>query len=241
MRASDVSGCVAVQARQLAVETDWLLGLAGSWPAIVGVVGWVDLRAAGLADQLEQWRDQPLLKGFRHVVIDEDDPDFLEHSDVTAGIAELGRHGYSYDLLVLPHQLPGAARLAQRFPGQQFVLDHAGLPDIRGGGHAQWAESLAALASLDNVTMKLSALDFRADWDSWAAADLAPYLDSAFELFGSSRLMMASNWPVCTLSSTYAGTLAVVAEYVSRLTASEQSDVRFATARRTYRIEGALA
>ncbi len=40
-----VASLVAVQARQVEEETDFLLGLADAHPFIRGVVGWVDLRA----------------------------------------------------------------------------------------------------------------------------------------------------------------------------------------------------
>ena len=41
-----IGGSVAVQARASEAETDFLLGLASSNPWILGVVGWIDLRAA---------------------------------------------------------------------------------------------------------------------------------------------------------------------------------------------------
>lgn len=121
-------------------------------------------------------------------------------------------------------------------PQQQFILDHAGLPDIRGGEHARWATALHPLAGCPNVAVKLSALDFRADWQRWKPSDLRPYLDTALELFGPSRLMIGSNWPVCTVSASYLRTLRALLDYLSKLTPSEQAEIRAGTVKRCYSI-----
>jgi L-fuconolactonase len=233
MRDSEVTGCVAVQARQLPIENAWLLDLAASWPSIQAVVGWIDLCALDLGLQLDGLADQPLLKGFRHVVIDEPG-NYLDRADVRSGIGELGRRGYLYEFLVLPHQLGQATDIARQLPSQQFVLDHAGLPDIRAGAHADWADGMRALAACANVNVKLSALDFRARWHEWTEADLLPYLETTLELFGSNRIMMGSNWPVCTLSSTYSRSVAAIVNFTDALSASERDAVLTTTARQTY-------
>ena len=46
-----ISGSVAVQARQSLAESRWLLELADRHRFVRGVVGWVDLRGAGLVDE----------------------------------------------------------------------------------------------------------------------------------------------------------------------------------------------
>src|SRR5690606_17475045 len=61
--ASGVSGCVAVQADQSEAETLFLLELAEKHSFIRGVVGWVDLQAADVADRLAYFSKYPKLKG----------------------------------------------------------------------------------------------------------------------------------------------------------------------------------
>ncbi|HEY8954355.1 amidohydrolase family protein [Chitinophaga sp.] len=63
-----VHGCIAVQADQSADETAFLLALADQHDFIKGVVGWADLRAANISEQLEQYAVHPKLKGFRLIV-----------------------------------------------------------------------------------------------------------------------------------------------------------------------------
>lgn len=73
MRTAGVDGVVAVQARTLADETDFLLGLADQCPEVLGVVGWADLGAADLEPRLRAWCAHPAFKGLRHILQDEAD------------------------------------------------------------------------------------------------------------------------------------------------------------------------
>src|SRR5690349_11532850 len=68
-----LDGSIAVQARQTLEETEWLLKLAGHYPFIKGVVGWVDLRAKDVEKQLSAFVSDPKFVGVRHVVQDEPD------------------------------------------------------------------------------------------------------------------------------------------------------------------------
>ena len=54
MRAAGVEGVVAVQARTLVEETDFLLKVADSHPEVLGVVGWADLAARADDGQPQQ-------------------------------------------------------------------------------------------------------------------------------------------------------------------------------------------
>jgi L-fuconolactonase len=77
------------------------------------------------------------------------------------------------------------------------------LPDVRGKALQPWASRLRALAAFENVTCKLSGLDLMAAWHAWDPAEFAPFLEVALQAFGPERLMVASNWPVCTVSGSY--------------------------------------
>ncbi|MDB4293648.1 amidohydrolase, partial [Maribacter sp.] len=59
-----IDGCVAVQADQTLQETDFLLGLAAQNDFIKGVVGWVDLRAENIDEQLEEYHQHKKMKGW---------------------------------------------------------------------------------------------------------------------------------------------------------------------------------
>lgn len=217
LRAHNLDGCVAVQARQSLEESRWLLELAEGASIIRGVVGWMDLCSPKVAEELNQFARQPRFVGVRHVVQDEPDDAFMLRQDFQRGIGMLRRFGLTYDLLIFPRQLPAAIALAKRFPDQPFVLDHLAKPRIKDGALAPWREHIRQLAMLPNVSCKVSGMVTEADWQHWRADDFKPYLDVAFEAFGPDRLMFGSDWPVCLLAGSYERVFEVVQNYVGRL------------------------
>ena len=125
-------GTIAVQARQIVEETEWLLALADRHAFIRGVVGWVDLRSSEVEAQIARFGANPKLVGVRHVVHDEPDEDFMLSPEFRRGIACLGPAGLTYDLLLRPPHLRAAIRLVDEFKDQPFVLDHIGKPQVGG-------------------------------------------------------------------------------------------------------------
>jgi L-fuconolactonase len=236
MASVGVDACVAVQARQTLEETRWLLALADAHRFIAGVVGWVDLQSSDARAQLEAFGDHPKLVGIRHIVQSEPDDRFMLRSSFGAGLALLEEFGLAYDLLVYSRHLPVAAELADRFPALRFVLDHLGKPGIRAGAIETWARDLRALASRPNVWAKVSGLVTEADWREWTAHSLRPYLDVAFDCFGAERLMIGSDWPVCTVAADYPRTMRVVVDYMADRPANERDAVLGGTAQRFWNL-----
>lgn len=237
LQAAGFDGSIAVQARQTLAETEWLLSLADAHPQIKGVVGWVDLRSPELRHQLERFRKHHRLVGVRHVVQDEPDDQFMLRPEFRSGIGELQAFGLTYDLLLFPKHLPVAAKLVAEFPDQPFVLDHLAKPEIRDRRLSPWREDLQRLAQFPNVWCKLSGMVTEAQWGQWRADDFKPYLDAAFECFGAQRLMIGSDWPVCTVSGDYRATMRLVTEYVEQLTPAERDLVLGGNAGSFYGIE----
>jgi L-fuconolactonase len=237
LSANSFDGSIAVQARQNLEETRWLLELSDAHPTIRGVVGWVDLRSDDLANQLAAFSQHPRLVGVRHVVHDELDDNFMLRPEFRRGIAQLREFGLTYDLLLFPKHLPMAARLVAEFPGQSFVLDHIAKPLIADRVISPWREDLQALADFPNVTCKISGMVTEARWQQWQPEDFHPYLDAVFAAFGPERLMVGSDWPVCTLSAGYASTMAIVTNYVQQFAESTQAAILGGNCARIYGIQ----
>lgn len=225
LRAAAIDSTVAVQARQILDETRWLLELAAQYPFIKGVVGWVDLLSPQLREQLEQFAPDPKLCGVRHVVHDEPDDQFMLGEDFVRGIGLLAEFDLTYDLLLFPKHLPVACELVSMFPEQPFVLDHIAKPFIKTGQVSPWDADLRRLAAVPNVFCKVSGMVTEADWKAWKPADFRPYLDIVFEAFGTKRVMLGSDWPVCTVAGTYPEVMQLAFDYVAQLSETEQANV----------------
>ncbi len=217
-----IDGCVAVQTRQTEEETNTLLSFADQYRFIKGVVGWIDLQV-NIVERLQYYRRFPKLKGFRHIVQAEQDPDFLQRPAFRNGIRQLKTGNYTYDILIYPHQLNSAAELVAAFSAQRFVLDHMAKPYIKKGLITGWKEDISKLAAFDNVWCKISGLVTEADWKNHTPQDIFPYIEIAFEAFGIDRVMFGSDWPVCLVAVSYENVLEVVEMYFNKLTQLEKS------------------
>jgi len=230
------AGSVVVQVRQTLEETRWLLELAEDNPFILGVVGWVDLRSPRLYQDLQSFAGKSKLVGIRHIVQSEPD-DFLLDADFLRGISVLQEFDLAYDLLIYTKHLPLAAEFVKRFPRQRFVLDHLAKPPIRSRAIDLWARGMRELASFPNLHAKVSGLVTEADWRGWKPEDLRPYLDVAFESFGAKRLMIGSDWPVCTVAASYGQVVNLVKDYMSSYTAEDREAVFGGNAANFWRLQ----
>ncbi|HEX4283839.1 MAG TPA: amidohydrolase family protein [Terracidiphilus sp.] len=235
LKKNGLDGSIAVQARQSLEETRWLLDLARENDFIRGVVGWVDLRSPQLNDRLDEFAGDTKLVGVRHVVQDEPDDQFMLQPEFRHGIAQLARYGLVYDLLLHPRHLPIAVELVREFPAQSFVLDHIAKPPIAAGTLETWSRDIRALAQFPNVACKLSGMVTEARWHAWKQDDFTPYLDVVAESFGPSRLMIGSDWPVCTLSADYETTMQIVRDRIAGLSAEDQDAILGGNCARIYR------
>ena len=238
-----IAGSIVVQTVADIGETEELLDLAGTAPLVQGVVGYVDVAAADVGEQLDRLLASPSgssLVGIRSLVQDEPDPDWLARPTVVAGLREIARRDLVYDLLIRSDQLDAAAGAARAVDGR-FVLDHLAKPDIAFGGWEPWAAGLATLANCENVTAKLSGLVTEANWTTWSVADLQPYVDHALEVFGPGRLLFGTDWPVCLLAASYTQVVGAAHELIQRLTLDERTDILGRTATATYRLDNFAA
>ena len=211
---NDFDGSVAVQTRQTLEETRWLLELAAASPRILGVVGWVDLRSPDAHSQLRSFAGNPKLVGVRHIVQAEPDDRFLLQPDFLRGISLLEEFDLAYDILIYTRHLPVAAEFVEKFPRQRFVLDHMAKPPIKTGEIDLWEDGIRQLAAFPNICCKVSGLVTEADWHHWTPEQIRPYLDVVFDAFGSQRLMIGSDWPVCLVAGEYGRVMDVVKDYV---------------------------
>lgn len=233
---NQIDGCIAVQAAQDDNETEFLLKLAAENDFIKGVVGWVDLQTHDLADRLESYRGREFLKGFRHVLQGEP-AEYMLRPAFVQGVRMLHRYGYTYDILIFPNQLPSAEKLVAQCPEQRFVLDHLAKPYIKAGAIDAWKKDLNALAGHNNISCKLSGLITEADYQTWTYEQLLPYLDAAFEVFGTDRLMFGSDWPVCLVAGAYAGVIGIVEKYTAGFSEDEKAKIFGLNAMRFYGVD----
>jgi L-fuconolactonase len=236
LRDSSIDATIAVQARQSMEETDWLLALADEHNWIAGVVGWIPLADPAIEETLQQFALKPKLKGVRHVLQGEPDA-YMSREDFNAGVAKLSQYDLTYDLLVLERQLPAAIAFVDRHPSQPIVLDHLAKPLIAMQEFEPWRTNIRELARRPHLCCKLSGMVTEADFADWTIDHLRPYVETAIEAFGPDRLLFGSDWPVCTVASSYSCWAATAAELLGGLSITERDAVFGSNATRFYGLE----
>jgi L-fuconolactonase len=234
LEANGIEGTVAVQARQVVEETEALLAMAKEYDFIRGVVGWLDLRSPNVEAQLERLKDRAKMVGVRHVVQDEPDEKFVLREDFMRGIGKLKAYDLVYDILIFPHQLAATIELVKRFPDQVFILDHIAKPYIKDKQMSPWESDIKKLASFENVSCKMSGMVTEADRHNWSAEDFRPYMEVVLEAFGTKRLTIGSDWPVCTLAGEYGRVMSIAADFIAQLSENEQKAIWEENPRRIY-------
>ncbi|WP_298537407.1 amidohydrolase [uncultured Algibacter sp.] len=222
---NNVDGCVALQADQTTIETDFLIQLSKENDFIKGIVGWVDLRSDAVDGDLDKYSDFNSVKGFRHVVQGESDHNFLLRDNFLNGISLLEKKNFTYDILIFPHQLGATLEFVKRFPHQKFVIDHIAKPYIKDGFYDGWATLMQEVSKQENVYCKVSGMITEADFKTWKPEQIKPYMNLVFESFGTNRVMFGSDWPVCLVAGNYKKVKDIVTNYISELSQNEQDDI----------------
>jgi L-fuconolactonase len=218
-------------------EVAWVEGLARAEPRIAAIVAFACMNDGARArEALAALAARPLVRGVRHLLQDDPDPDLCRRPAFVEGVREVGRQGLCFEICARESQLAGALYLVQACPGTRFVLDHGGKPEIRSGRLDPWRAHVEALAALPNVACKLSGLVTEAGALGGRIEALQPYVDHLVAAFGPDRLIFGSDWPVlsATPGCTYRGWLALAHDLLRSLSHGARDAVFSANARRIY-------
>ena len=247
MQTAGVDACMAVQARCVSEETDYLLSLASQDPGLIGVVGWMDFNHPQMREQVAAWAQHPKLCGFRHILQDEPSVSaWVNQAAVAQGLRLLQQQQLSYDVLVFAHQLSEVQDFCQQHDQHWLVLDHVAKPNLKTPDAAQdaaWFAQLKHMARLPHVMCKLSGLVTETNWQRGLHdADVSAIhqrFDQALSVFGAQRLMYGSDWPVCELAASYARVHGIAQDWANtRLSSDEQAAFWSGNAMRCYGLTG---
>ena len=219
--AAGIDAVVLVQASETVAETLRLLRLSEHDPLVAAVVGWADVKADDFDDQLDRFQQYPKFRGIRALPAWMPDNRWLVQPSVKAGLRKLVARGLCLDLLINTVNLPSLLQLLVEMPELNVVINHGARPPVMTGEVEPWTSLMRAVAETTEADVKLSGLIERAGVD-WTKESLAPFVTVLLDAYGPSRILFASNWPVCTIMGTYTGWRVVVSEILDDLGVSDQ-------------------
>ena len=182
-------------------------------------------------------------------------PHLYRRAEFRAGLTRLTRLGLSLDAWVFHPQLGEVAELARAHPDANIILGHVG--GVLGYGpytgrqkevFTAWKASLAEVARCPNTSLKLggmmmrlAAYDYRTQPKPPTSAELAelwrPYFETGIELFGPSRCLFESNFPVDKMGIGWAPLWNALKRIAAGASPAEKQAMFAGTARRVYRLE----
>jgi predicted TIM-barrel fold metal-dependent hydrolase len=205
----------------------------------------------------------PRLRGIRHIVAHDRDypglvasrPGIMRDSAFRAAFARLASHDLSFDVWLMHPQLAELAELAADFSDTRIILNHLGTPMgigryANGGaeGFEEWRRGLALVARQPNVMLKLGGLNMgltglAAPMDTsrpWTSEQMARaqsrHVRAAIDLFGPSRCMFESNFPVDRMAASATVLWNSFKLMAAEFSASEKAALFHDTAARGYRL-----
>lgn len=237
LRENAVSQSVLIQAAPTREETTFLLSLAKESAFVAGVVGWVDMSARDAPSQIDELSGNPYCLGLRPMIQDIDDTDWMLSPMLEPAFISMVERGLSFDALVCPRHLKNLWVLASRYPDLRIVINHCAKPNIASREFVDWAADMELLARRENVFCKFSGLVTEARNDSESIVEeLSIYTNFIVDVFGCSKLMWGSDWPVVTSVMSYSQWLTCAQELVADLSLTEQKRIFSETAKEFYRL-----
>jgi len=190
----------------------------------------------GFMAHLDALAAHPKVKGLRRIL--HTGPDEIgQGKTFIENVGRLTGYGLSFDVCVLARQLPVAINLASKCPNVSFVLDHCGVPDVKGQSLHPWRDHILELSKFPNVSCKISGLVAYADPANWKAADLHPIVEHVIESFGWDRVMFGSDWPVCNLTASFTKWVETLLTLTHSAGEANQRKLFRENAMRIYRLE----
>ncbi len=193
-------------------------------PTVTVAQAWLD--AGDVAQVLEQQAAFDFVRSVRHKPRANKTPGDASPGGITdarwrAGFAQLAGNGLRFDLQTPWWHLAEAAQLAADYPGTTIILNHTGLPSDRSAeGIAGWKKAMTTLAAQPNVKVKISGLGQAGQ--AWTPAANGDIVRTVIDLFGTSRCMFASNFPVDSLCATFPTIFGGFREIVRDFSAEDQ-------------------
>jgi len=181
-----------------------VLDLAKDHPIVRGFVGHLEPGKPEFRGNLARFARNPLFRGIR--LGEQQLHAALSDAAVLTDLQRLADAELSLDALGSGPMLVDVARLSDRIPNLRIVVDHLPFDSSKG--------SLQELRGRPRVFAKVSGVlrSVNGQVPEHAAA-YRRELDELWNVFSESRVIFASNWPVCERFGSYETVLQVAREY----------------------------
>ncbi|MDK6787831.1 amidohydrolase family protein [Actinotignum timonense] len=205
-------------------------------------VGHAILKDPQVQGTLEELAEIPIVRGVRNKpgqsdspVSAESNPSLLTDPQWQKGYAALRAVGFSFDLQVAWWHMTEAKTVLEQNPDIPLIINHSGLPaDRHPDMIAGWVRALDFMAQYPQVSIKISGIGLKVQ--PWTVENNRPIVERITEIFGTERIMFASNFPVDSIAGSFADIWNGFREITSGWSQAEQRAAYAENAVRIYRL-----
>lgn len=200
------------------LEIDWIESQAN---LPIRTIGCVDLCTSQteFSNAISELTQRSSMVGVRHIFDDQLDA-IISHPNTLSNLKTLESAGLLFELQFDASDEAAVDKvvvLLKQLPNLTVVLNHQGLGSAAFSGEQKqhWLIGLTKLAELPKLYVKCSGFEMLDR--AFTAETLQQTLEQLVRLFGPGRVMMASNYPLITLSMSYEAYWLLVVESVRKV------------------------
>ena len=185
-------------------EIDWL---EGSVSLALRTIACADLnqRENEFEHNVRVLAERESCVGVRHIM-DQQASTLLKNKLCLHNLSQLAKHDMLFELQFNVADTPAVNALLNYYEHSQsiprIVINHLGMPRYNAQNDADWLHNLKRLSALPNIFIKISGWEMSEHKVGMEQIEM--YVHSVFEYWDKTRIMMASNFPVCLMRTSYA-------------------------------------
>lgn len=169
-------------------------------------VAFADITATTFAKHIKQLAQRTSVVGIRHI-LDEQARQILSSTLTHEHFGLLAEREFSFDAQLPLSDDPAIEQLvelANKHKAMRIIINHAGTPPTSNDVTRQekWKVNLQKLATSENIAIKLSGWEMTNR--TWKLQQIATVIQECIAVMGDSKVMLASNFPLCLFSMSYA-------------------------------------
>jgi predicted TIM-barrel fold metal-dependent hydrolase len=212
-------------------ETKWLQALADKFGYPQALIAECHFDQPDAQSVLERQVQYENVRGIR----DFGPGDYLMDPAWRKGFRLLGKFNLVSCIDTRPERAAKLADLANAHPDIPICVDHCALPERRDPDYFKmWRKAIGEMAKAPTVTMKISGLGMCDN--HWTLDSLRPWILSCIDLFGTSRVVFGTNWPVDRMYSSYPDVVNAYRTILGGFSTAEQTAMLAGNAERLFRI-----
>ena len=176
----------------------------------VGGITLTEQKADYVLDQLQQYRS---VVGVRHI-LDEQATRVLANTLAQRHMASLAARGLHFEAQLPATDTPGVDLLCEQLSRHSLrcIVNHAGFPPLPAQSRASaaddtlyqlWLANMAKLAAHELCAVKVSGFEMLSDKRTLDTQYISRVINDLVNMFSPARVMLAGNFPLCLLATTY--------------------------------------